>query len=210
MQPTRTLAWIYFFLGRMGDATARLEEAHHLNRTNLEPAHRLTLVDLSALGAAYRASGRLDDARRVLQEGLALAEANRETGGDPLAFSIAATLLCELGLTLNVQGHFVEAESFLRQALSRYDAAPPVIFTRLRPKARARIGLGQALAGQGKFAEAERHVLQGFDELKAHQDELAGDRRAILREAVEAVVQVYTASGRREQAEEWRNKLSAL
>jgi hypothetical protein len=69
-------------------------------------------------------------------------------------------------------------------------------------------GLGQALAGQGKFAEAEPLVVQAFEELKAKEHHIAGDGSGIVREALDAVIAVYRAWGKPEKLAEWRQKLS--
>jgi hypothetical protein len=79
-----------------------------------------------------------------------------------------------------------------------------------RPRARIVIGLGQALAGQEKFAEAEPEVIEGFSTLMANRKTLRGDTTLMVREALEAVVQVYRAAGKPEQAAEWEKKRGEL
>jgi tetratricopeptide (TPR) repeat protein len=170
--------------------------------------HPITLVDLAGLGACYRATHRLADAHRVLAASIASfpATAGLESDKQPIEF-----VLCEFGLTLVQEARFAEAESTLRDALAHYDSTPPnPLGLRLRPRQRAVMGLGQALAGQGKFAEAEPMVVQAFDELSANKQRIAGDRSGIAREACEAVLAVYTAWGKPEKIVEWQTKLSEL
>jgi hypothetical protein len=79
-----------------------------------------------------------------------------------------------------------------------------------RPRARIVSGLGQALAGQGKFADAEPVVIEGFSTLMANRKILRGDTTLMAREALDAVVQFYRAAGKPEKAEEWERKKAEL
>jgi hypothetical protein len=125
--------------------------------------------------------------------------------------AIAAPLFCEQGLLLNLEGRFAEAEASFRESLARYDQRPvQFLLHRLRPKTRATSGLAEALRGQGRLAEAEIMVVKAVEEANAMQATFAGDRSAIVRDAIAAAVQVYTASGKTDQADLWRAKLRAL
>jgi hypothetical protein len=91
--------------------------------------------------------------------------------------------------------------------LKEYDAAPSINqWNRVRPRGRIISGLGQALAGQGKLAEAERLVVAGFSDLVAQRATLWGDPSWMLREALDAVVRFYHAAGKPDQAAEWERK----
>jgi tetratricopeptide (TPR) repeat protein len=164
----------------------------------LGPGHQISLMALAALGAAYRETGRLAEARRTLEGGLALLAAEPDVA--------IAAVHGEFGLTLLDERDVAGAERMLRLALADYDrAGEQTRWQRIRPRARAASGLGLALAAQGKFAEAESLVVGAFRELEATEKTLAGDRHRLLDDARAAVVQVYTAGGKSEQAATWSN-----
>ena len=150
----------------------------------------MTLVDVAALGDCYRTTNRVTESHQVLATELAGLEAKIGKAGPipPVAF-----VRCQFGLTLLREGRFAEAEAVLRQSLAdydRYEMRP--LNLRLHPRQRAVSGLGQALAGQGKFAEAEPLVVQAFQELQANAPRLAGNAPGMVREALDAVIALYT------------------
>jgi hypothetical protein len=71
-------------------------------------------------------------------------------------------------------------------------------------------GFGQALAGQGQFAEAERMIVQGFSELVENRKSFRGDPALMLHEALDAVVEFYRRAGDAEKAAEWERKRTEL
>jgi len=114
-------------------------------------------------------------------------------------------LQCELGLTLNKEAKFIEAEAILRESFRRYDLdTTNLLMLRLRPRACAEVGLGMALIGQGRFAEAESLVVHAFQELKANESSYSGDVRGMQREALDAVVALYVAWGKPDKVAEWQ------
>jgi len=76
----------------------------------------------------------------------------------------------------------------------------------LRPRGRVVSGLGQALSGQGKVLDAEALVVEGYLDLKANRPTFIGDRSGMLREALDAVVQVYRTTDRPDKAMEWEQQ----
>jgi non-specific serine/threonine protein kinase/serine/threonine-protein kinase len=201
--PNRILAWIYFGAARFDDAVAQFEETIRVDRAALPPGHMFMGMDVAGLGATYRKLGRVADSQRVLEEAL-----NSWKWGTDFATPSPVTIpavLCELGLTLNQEGRFDEAERVLRESLRMYDLGrTPTLGLRVHPRARAESGLGTALAGQKKFAEAEPLLIHAFEELKTNESSYGGDARAMVREASEAVVALYDDSGRFPKAAEWR------
>jgi hypothetical protein len=67
--------------------------------------------------------------------------------------------------------------------------------------------LGGSLLGQGRLAEAEPLIVQGYEGMKARQAKIPPQGKARLREAAERVVALYEASGQPEQAARWRARL---
>jgi len=203
IHPNRTLGWILYAMGSHDEAVAQFEESARVNRAVLEPMHIFVGMDLAGLGASLRSAGRIGESNRVLEDALK----SWGWGGDPTARHppTFTALQGELGLTLNVEARFEEAESVLRETLGQYDRAMlGIIGTRVFPRGRVECGLGVALAGQGKFQEAEPHLLHAFSELQSQENLNSGDAQRITRETREALVAFYTAWDRPDQAAEWQ------
>jgi tetratricopeptide (TPR) repeat protein len=206
--PTRTLAWIYLGLRRFDDATKQFETAMLLNRSIFGDGHTFTHSDAAALGACYGAMDRVTDAHQFLEGFLSAFDAKHQNSSGPASI---AYVLCEFGLTLVREGRFAEAEDVLRRAKAQFDRNEiRPLGLRLRPPQRAISGLGQALAGQGKYAEAEPLVVQAFQELHANQRSIICDGPRIVREALDAVISLYRAWRKPEKVAEWQAKLTEL
>jgi hypothetical protein len=67
--------------------------------------------------------------------------------------------------------------------------------------------LGGSLLGQGRTAEAEPLVVQGYEGMKARESRIAVPERFRLREAAERVVHLYEEWGKPAQAATWKSKL---
>lgn len=203
------LAMVHFYAGRTAEAATLWAEAIPLYQKTT-PGAAPALGNLSMLGAAYRETGRAPEAERVLRDGLTLVQQRLEPGRAP--DPAVATIHAELGLTLNAQSRFADAERHLRQALEYHDRADREkpdqprtrLWQQLRPRAEAESGLGEALAGQGRFAEAEPLLVQAFADLQAHRKVLAGDQSKLPREAAARLAAFYAAWGKPDKAAEWR------
>jgi hypothetical protein len=68
--------------------------------------------------------------------------------------------------------------------------------------------LGGALLSQKKHAEAEL-LLAGFAGLKKREAEIPPQSKARLTEAVERLVQVYEATGQKDEVARWQEELEA-
>jgi len=113
------------------------------------------------------------------------------------------TVEVDYGFRLINQGWFVEAERVLRECLERYQAD--------LPKSDWRIGrvtslLGESLARQEKFEEAEPLLLEGYATLS----QLADDFPRIFDQARQRLVELYEAWGHPEQADPYRVAESVL
>jgi hypothetical protein len=61
--------------------------------------------------------------------------------------------------------------------------------------------------GQGRFAEAEPLVVQGYERMKARESRMPVPDRSRLREAAERVVRLYEEWGKPDQATAWKTKV---
>jgi len=214
--PLSLLAMAYFYTNRPAEARALWAEAVPIFQEQNGAVTVPTLPYLSMLGAANRETGRLAEAERVLRDGLAVMKQSLGAAGVP--DPAVAAVYCELGLTLNAQSRFAEAEIYFRQSLENHDRvgrekasrARMRLWLGLRPRGEAESGLGEALAGQGKFADAEPLLLHGFAALEAQRDKLAGSRTKLRREAAARLVAFYTAQNQPDRREKWMQQLAAL
>jgi tetratricopeptide (TPR) repeat protein len=197
--PAHTLAWVCIGSGRHDEAVTLFErETEDLLRQG-----PIALVDIAALGASYCATNRVAKAHEFLAEMLARHETK------PVKLPQVAFVRGQFGMTLLREGRFAEAEAILRKALAEYDLPGlKPLNLRIHPRARFDGGLGQALAGQGKFADAETHVVAAFEELRANEQRIAGDRVRIVRDAHDAVIALYTAWGKPDKVAEWKARLA--
>jgi serine/threonine protein kinase/tetratricopeptide (TPR) repeat protein len=109
-------------------------------------------------------------------------------------------------LTLERLDHrrWAEAEKIVRECLAIREKKLPDDWRTFN----ARSMLGGALLGQKKCAEAEPLLLSGYEGLKQRQDTIPADGTVRLKEALQRLVQLYEATGRPDQAAEWKQKLA--
>jgi hypothetical protein len=69
--------------------------------------------------------------------------------------------------------------------------------------------LGRALLGQKKLAEAEPLLSSGYEGMKVREAKIpASGNKAIFKESMEDLVQLYETKGDTTQAAEWKQKLA--
>ena len=66
--------------------------------------------------------------------------------------------------------------------------------------------LGESLAGQKKFKEAESILLERLTRLSETPGTSAGDKQ----DAIEQIIKLYSDWGKPEKAAEWKKKLSSV
>ena len=69
--------------------------------------------------------------------------------------------------------------------------------------------LGQALLGQGKFADAEPLLLGGLRGMKQRSAKVPADRKVLVTECLKRLVQLYDAWGKPAEAAKWRKELDS-
>ncbi|HTS17438.1 MAG TPA: protein kinase [Verrucomicrobiae bacterium] len=128
-----------------------------------------------------------------------------------------ARALSEFSLSLLGSGKFSEAEPTARESLAIYEKKLPDDWRTFN----ARSLLGGSLLGQNKYADAEPLLLSGYEGLKQREDKIARasnplevwrfpeENQPWLKEAVRRLVQLYEATGRPDQAAQWKKTLAA-
>jgi eukaryotic-like serine/threonine-protein kinase len=191
------LALAYQEAGRLADALPLFEEALKGFQAKLPPDHPDTLRCMSYLAGAYLDANQSEKAMPLLHD--YLAAGRRQLGpNDP---RLAGTL-GGLGLELLKHGLHTEAEQVLRECLTIREAKFPDDWGTFDAKSL----LGASLLGQGKYAEAEPLLLQGYEGLRAHEPTIPPQDKKSLNKALKRLVHLYDAWGKKAQADEWRKR----
>ena len=70
--------------------------------------------------------------------------------------------------------------------------------------------LGGALLGLKKYTDAEPLLRKGYEGMKQRQDKIPPQSKSRLRMALECLVQLYEATGNKDEAAKWRKELQSL
>jgi len=101
------------------------------------------------------------------------------------------------------QGKFAGSEPLAREALEFRQRKQPNDWGRFCAESM----LGASLAGQSKYTEAERPLLEGYQGMAARQHQPPEARETSdLTGARQWLAQMYTAWGNPEKAAEWKSK----
>jgi eukaryotic-like serine/threonine-protein kinase len=119
--------------------------------------------------------------------------------------------ISNLGRFLLLQKKYSEAEPLLRECRKLAESYPDT-WSRFRNQS----NLGASLAGQGKYTEAESHLLSGYQGLKEMQstdppgfEEEITERNEQITEAGQRIIDLYTAWGKPKEAAKWREALDS-
>jgi serine/threonine protein kinase/tetratricopeptide (TPR) repeat protein len=155
----------------------------------------LTLTATHNLGWVYREGGKYDLAEAEFVTALA----GRQQRLGPDAPDVAGTL-ADLGLTNLHQKKYVLAEGHARECVR--------ILNNVAPDSWELFGayslLGGSLLGQQQYAAAEPLLLQGYQGMVQRKDSVPADEAVRLTEAVDRLVELYTALGKADEAAKWR------
>jgi serine/threonine protein kinase len=192
------LAEAYRAAGRTAEAIALHETTVKLKETKVGLDHPDTLISRGNLARAYESLGRWTKAEVLWRDNLE----RRRKATKPNS-PLLADELRRLGRNLLNQSRWSDAEPILRECLAIHEKALPDDWLRFDAVSL----LGGALAGQGRHAEAEPLVVQGFEGMKAREARIPALGRPLLAEAAERVVQLYEAWDKPGEAKAWAVKL---
>ena len=184
--------------GRSPDAIDILQQAR---ATALkQPGFRSTiLASISTdLGDAYERAGQLTKAESLYRETLEMVRQRQKE-----ASSESTSLQACLALNLLKQQRYAEAEPLLRECLKFREQNEPDDWRTFTTKSL----LGGSLLGQKKYAEAEPLLLAGYEGMKQREEKIPPTCKFRLTQAIERLVQLYEATGKKDKATEWRKKL---
>jgi serine/threonine protein kinase len=195
------LARAYGAVGRTDDAVRFDEQVVAICRKKFGPDHPDTQLVTQHLGAAYFKASRLAEAEGTYRDLLEVTRRTATADGADLAARLVG-----LGEVLLGAKQFEKAEGALREGLGILEKATPDAWTTLH----ARSLLGGSLLGQKKYAEAEPLLQAGYEGLRQRKDQIPPQDKVSLTETLERLVQLYEATGRKDQAAVWQKELEAL
>ena len=127
--------------------------------------------------------------------------------------------LAQFGLALLQVSAFADAEPMLRECLAIREKAAPDDWRTFNTKSM----LGGALLGQAKqlqatdaaaatakLTEAEPLLVQGYEGMQQREATIPPEGKIRLTEALQRLVDLYTAWGKPDEAAKWQEKLDAL
>jgi serine/threonine protein kinase/tetratricopeptide (TPR) repeat protein len=214
------------------------EETLKRREAKLGRNHPDTLLTVANLGVNYRDAGRLKEALPLLEEahraagkypslrwvGTSLLEAYVKAGemarfasllqeqlneirkAAPKDSPQLADRIAQISMALLELQKGAEAEPLLRECLAIRQKTQPDAWSTFNTQSM----LGGALLGQKKYADAEPLLLAGYQGMKKQEAQIPLEGKVRLTEAVERLVQLYEATGKKDEAAKWRKELKAL
>jgi tetratricopeptide (TPR) repeat protein len=196
------LAMNYADVDRFAESMALLEKVlAHLKSTETAGSQPSSWSWLIYAQVCQRA-GKFDKAEQLLREAL---QRNRHCDDSLASRGQKSNILGWLALNRLLQHQYNEAEPLAREALAITERLPLVNARRFLWMSM----LGAALLGQGKYAEAEPFLLQGYEGFKQQEPILIAGEKPRLTQMGEWVVRYYEATNQPAKARAWREKLKA-
>ncbi len=229
------LAVVYWRAGQLDKSIPLFESLAKLRELQLGRGHPDTLNTLANLGVNYKDAGRLQEALPLLTEAYrasgeiatlrgaswALLDAYVKAVQPAEAANLVQELLVEVrktapdgsqklatelaryGTRLIQATAFSDAEPLLRECLTIRQKQLSSSWSLFDTKTM----LGAALAGQRKFGDAEPLLIGGYEGLKRREGKIPPASKARLTEALERLVDLYTAWEKPDEAAKWRKQL---
>ena len=151
--------------------------------------------------ACHEQLNQLDHAETWRRKWLAVVKERTGVDSVPYAGELAA-----LGLNLLRQKKWADAEGVLRESLALCEKKQPDAWNTFNTQSM----LGGALLGQKKYADAEPLLAKGYEGMKQREKSIPPGGKVRLREALERLVQLYDALGKKDEAAKWRKELESL
>jgi len=192
------LASHYWARGQYARAEPLRAEALEILNRKLGADHPDTLECQHNLAALYDAMGQDAKAEDLYRKTL---EVRRQKFGNQ--HPLLADDLAPLGRNLLRRQQYAEAEPLLRECLLIREKNEPDNWRTFS----ARAMLGGSLLGQHKYAEAEPLLVTGYEGMKTRENTMPQAAKANLNQALERILRLYDAWGKKEVAAAWRKKI---
>jgi eukaryotic-like serine/threonine-protein kinase len=223
IKTTETLGWVYFQAGQFEKTIPLFEDV--LNYWKAKQDAQCTLGAMQPLALAYSSAGRHKEAIALVEEAAAKDPQYMwdllkfyEAAGDhvnvialcqkltPKADPTNPWLLARLGRAYLAQKKWSEAEPHLRQYVAICEKDRPDHWTTFDVQSL----LGESLLGQKKYAEAEPLLLKGYEGLKQWKYSLEPQDAPRIPEAIDRLIELYTATNKPDEVKKWREERAKL
>ncbi len=183
--------------GRYVEAEAIFRKVIAAHEKTLGLLHQETLMSQFNLGYVFMSQNRYSEAEAWLRKAY---EGRKKTFGEQhVMTSIAGNWLL---LSLENQEKYEEAEPMLRQQFADRERENPQSWLTSNTRSR----LGRAVLASGQTPEARKLILDGFEQLKARQEEIPFAWRGLrLREAAQRVIDLFEQTGKPAEAQKWKS-----
>jgi len=200
LQSMNNLALAYRAAGKLGLAAPLFQQTLDRVREKLDVNHPYTLKTMSNLASTYQDAGKVNLALPLYEEALRGTKA-KFGPTDPLTLGI----INRLGRGYIQSNQPAKAEPLLRECLALREKQAPDDWRTFDAKSL----LGAALLGQKKnYAEAEPLLLAGNEGMRLREAKIPEPYKIRLIEDLQRLVQLYEATGNKDKAKEWRQKLA--
>jgi hypothetical protein len=181
-------------------AIERFEQELARRKVQRGSDHPDTRAAVNHLALVYAAVQRYDRQEPLLRT--LLVQTRKQSGPRSVQ---AAGALAGLSANLLRQEKYTDAEPLLRECLAIRAKEMPDDWLTFNTRSM----LGGALVGQKKYAEAEPLLLAGYEGMKQREAWMPPHVRQRLIEALERLVEIHDATGKRDEAARWRKVLEA-
>jgi len=181
--------------GQLDKALPILEDSLKKRAARFGAGHPDTVLTMGALGKAYCDAKQGEKAAITL---VAFVDGMRKRA--PKDSPKFAGLLTQVSLSLLGCGQHAAAEPLLRECLAIREKTEPNAWTTFNTQSL----LGTSLLGQKKYADAEPLLVKGYEGMKALGKTIPPKGAAELPEALDRLIELYTATDRPEEAKKWR------
>lgn len=195
------LAAAYEKAGRFEDALRQREESLRGRRNQTSGSFDLKVgLALKEVARLYHLRREYTRAESLWREALQFVNQDRDV-------QLLADLQQSFGECLLQTGKPSEAEHVLRQRLAFLEKKSPKEWITSYAKSQ----LSESLFDQKKYAEAELLLVQAYEGMKGTYDNthLGDNRKRDMTEALERLVKLYEATGKKDEAVKWRKELEA-
>jgi tetratricopeptide (TPR) repeat protein len=200
MTTRSNLAGAYWRHGKLNLAIPLFEKVVPQAKKKLGAAHPSTVVFTENWIVALESDHQYSRAVMARQELLVVQR--KIFGSDDPRLGAALAQLGSANLTANEPAN---AERVLRESLGIRSKKEPDAWTTFNTQSL----LGGALLGQKKYSEAEPFLLRGYQGMNQRQVKIPPQGKFRLTQALERLVQLYEATGMKDEAARWRKALDA-
>jgi serine/threonine protein kinase len=193
-----TLATALQNQGRLAEAEPMARDALVTRRKLLGEEHAAVVSSLDNLVSILQKESKLAEAETLSRDQLGRIRA-QVPANDPRLASTLAVLV----RTLLLESKFSEAESPARECLAMLGEKSPDDWRAYH----AQRMLGASLLGQNRYAEAEPLLLLAYEGMKQREAKIPAVSKVSLKDALQALVQLYELQGRSDQAADWKHRL---